>query len=288
MTTESGIDERILLFGKTSEGIILPVLYNLYGEITTWLSGFSNRLAITISPDNIDDTLTDYPVKIWLSESSGINTADLSSVFNKLGSDANRKKIAVTTSDGLTQCYVEIANWDTENKQAELHVRVPSVSSSASTVIYLYYDADHADNDSYVGDTASTPAKAVWDANFSAVYHMNDGADTSHIYDSTSNVNHGTKLAANEPLEVDGLKGKAQEFDTTDDIINIPDSSLWHLSTNDFCIEVSVNFKELQSNATLIFLGQYQDTDNFANFYIYNPSNVPNLVINSRSAAANV
>jgi hypothetical protein len=49
-----------------------------------------------------------------------------------------------------------------------------------------------------------------------------------------------------------------------------------------------VNFKELQSNATLIFLGQYQDTDNFANFYIYNPSNVPNLVINSRSAAANV
>jgi hypothetical protein len=288
MTTESGIDERILLFGKTSEGIILPVLYNLYGEITTWLSGFSNRLAITISPDNIDDTLTDYPVKIWLSESSGINTADLSSVFNKLGSDANRKKIAVTTSDGLTQCYVEIANWDTENKQAELHVRVPSVSSSASTVIYLYYDADHADNDSYVGDTASTPAKAVWDANFSAVYHMNDGADTSHIYDSTSNVNHGTKLAANEPLEVDGLKGKAQEFDTTDDIINIPDSSLWHLSTNDFCIEVSVNFKELLDGGIHTFLNQFQDANNYANFYIYNPSNVPYLGIHYRSAGATI
>ena len=161
------------------------------------LPGWNNRIAVTISPDNIDDTLTNFPVKLWLSESSGISASDLSSVFNKLGSDANRKKIAVTTSDGLTQCYVEIADWDTANKQAELHVRVPTILSGAETILYLYYDSTHVDNDSYVGDTTSTPAKAVWDSSFSAVYHMNDGADTSHIYDSTSNINHGTKLEVN-------------------------------------------------------------------------------------------
>jgi hypothetical protein len=61
----------------------------------------------------------------------------------------------------------------------------------------------------------------VWDANYVAVYHMND-VTTSTIKDSTSNANNGTKKGANEPIQADGKIGKAQDFDGSNDHIDIP------------------------------------------------------------------
>jgi hypothetical protein len=46
-------------------------------------------------------------------------------------------------------------------------------------------------------------------------------ATTSTIKDSTSNNNDGTKKAANEPIEVTGKVGKAQDSDGVDDYISI-------------------------------------------------------------------
>jgi len=149
---------------------------------------------------------------------------DLSFVFDELQSDANRKKIAVTTSDGTTQCYVEIEKWDDANEKAWLWVKAPSILGATDTDFYLYYDSTHADNTDYVGDPNSTPAENVWDANFKAVYHMRDGASTSAIYDSTSNNKDGTKKGAAEPAittDANGKVSEAQLFDGTDDDINL-------------------------------------------------------------------
>jgi hypothetical protein len=64
-------------------------------------------------------------------------------------------------------------------------------------------------------DVTSDPSTtAVWDANYVAVYHMND-VTTSTIKDSTVNANNGTKKGANEPVQVDGKIGKGQDFDET-------------------------------------------------------------------------
>jgi len=188
-----------------------------------WLSGWKRRIKLTIDSEDIDAALSDFPIMVYISASSGINSDDVSCVFDELASDANRKKIAITTDDGTTQCYVEIEKWDDANEQAWLWVKVPNITLGADTELYLYYDADHADNDTYVGDTNSTPAEAVWDENFVAVYHMADGADTSHIYDSTGNNNDGTKKGANEPVETTGQIGQAQSFDGSDDYINCGD-----------------------------------------------------------------
>lgn len=178
-----------------------------------WLAGWKKRIKLTIDKDDIDDALSNFPILAYLSAASGIGDVDVSCVFDELGSDGNRKKIAVTTSNGKTQCYVEIEKWDHAIKKAWLWVKVPAVASGVDTDLYLYYDKDHIDNDTYVGDTNSTPAENVWDANFKAVYHMRDGADNEHIYDSSGNNNDGTKKAANEPIETDGQVGKAQDFD---------------------------------------------------------------------------
>ena len=183
-------------------------------------SGWANRVQITIDHTKITSDLTQFPVLIKISSSSGTSATNLTAIFTALGS--NSKKIAVTQADGTTQLNVEVEKWDNANQQAWLWVSKPgwSISSTQDTTLYLYYDNTHADNTDYVGDTNSTPARAVWDANYKAVYHLNDGADTSHIYDSTSNTNNGTKKAANEPIQVDGLSAKAQQFDGTNDYID--------------------------------------------------------------------
>jgi len=177
-----------------------------------WLSGWAKRVKLTIDQNDVDDALSNFPILVYLSTSSGHNSNDVSFVFDELTQDANRKKIAVTTSDGETECYVEIEKWDDANEQAWLWVKVPSVASSADTDLYLYYDADHADNDAYVGDPNSTPAESVWDTNFKFVSHMQDDPDTSHIRDSTGNNNDGSKKAANVPNEVAGKIADAQDF----------------------------------------------------------------------------
>lgn len=188
-----------------------------------WLGTYSKRIVVAVDHLKVTQDLFDFPVLLWLdSAGSGTGAKDMTPFFNEL-SYANRKKIAVATPD-LTQCYVEICPDETlwNAKKVELHFKAGFLSTSVDTLFGLYYDHLQPDNSAYVGDTTSAPAKAVWDAGFAFVSHMNDGSDNAHIYDSTSNVNHGTKTAANNPLQVDGLKGMAQSFNGTNSWISIP------------------------------------------------------------------
>jgi len=186
-----------------------------------WLTDWTYRIPIDIESDDIDVALSNFPILIYLSPSSGITNSDLTHIFSELGS--NSKKIAVTTSDGVTQCYVEIERWDASNQKAWLWVKIPSISSSQDTRLYLYYDKYREDNTTYVGNTNSAPAENVWDSNFVFVSHMRDDPDTSNIRDSTSNDNDGAKKGANEPQEADGQIDKCQEYDANDDYIDCGD-----------------------------------------------------------------
>jgi hypothetical protein len=194
-----------------------------------WLSGWANRIQITIDQTKVDANLTNFPVLVHLSAKSGLNQADVSAVFDKLTTNNNRKKIAVTTSDGITQCYVEISYWSDADEQAALWVKVPGISSSTNTILYLYYDAAHADNTDNVGDTGSSPAQKVWDSNYVAVWHLvESGNGTSGEYkDSTVNAHNGTGgngNASQTPARViDELGLPAQSF--SGDYIVIPDAN---------------------------------------------------------------
>jgi len=206
-----------------------------------WLSDWENRIKCTIDNTNIDDTLSNFPVLLHISATSGISAADLTAFFTELAADANRKKIAVTTDDGTTECYVEIERFDYANLAAWLWVKVPSVASGSTTILYLYYDSEHADNDSYVGDTTDAVTYNVWDANFKLVMHMaqdpnGDVADA--IKDSTSNAIHGTPAGSMTSADlVDGKVGKGQEFDGLDDTIKASVFAKLNLNSGNYTIE---------------------------------------------------
>ena len=197
-----------------------------------WLSDWGKRIKIMIDHNDVDSNLTNFPILVHLSNSSGRFNSNLTLIFDELQSDSNRMKIAVTTDSNFTQCYVEIEKWDTINKQAWLWVKVPNVSNSNDTILYLYYDIEQGDNTEYIGDTNSISAENVWNSNFIFVSHMRDDPDTSYVRDSTSNSYDGTKTSANNPPVTSGAISDAQAFDGIDDIVT---NTITHnIGTGDF------------------------------------------------------
>lgn len=214
-----------------------------------WLTGWGKRVKLTIDKNDILAVLNNFPVLIYISSSSGRNGEDVTFIFDEVG--VNSKKIAVTKSDGVTECYVEIEKWDFANEKAWLWAKIPNIESDVDTDIYLYYDGTHDDNVDYVGEPNSVPAENVWDNNFKFVSHMRDDPDTSHIRDSTNNNKDGTKASANNPsVTVDGKIDDAQDF--SGDFINLA-SSIQFLSTDGITLEAWVKTDTVVAGEAYIF-----------------------------------
>ncbi|MCR4394503.1 MAG: DUF2341 domain-containing protein, partial [Dehalococcoidales bacterium] len=155
-------------------------------------------------------------------------------IFDELSNYESRKKIAITTGDGISQCYVEIEKWDAAHAQAVLWVKIPRISDTENTDLFLYYDKDHPDNDDYVGDIDSIPAKNVWDNDFKLVMHLGENGDgvIDEYKDSTLNGNNGTggvRNSARVPFSGNGIAGEGQDFNG--DYIEIPDSDDFSIPT---------------------------------------------------------
>ena len=183
------------------------------------------KIKLTIDHTKIDGNLTDFPIVVTIASGVGITNYDTFKVFDEL-TYANRKRLAFFAGGDQTggqQCYTEIEYWN-QGVEAALHVQVPSVSSSADTVLYFYYDSAQSENTDYVGDVLSPAAKAVWDSDFEAVYHMaqDPSGGSNSIKDSTSNSNHGTPggTMLGEDL-VDGKIGECLDFDGSNDNIDL-------------------------------------------------------------------
>jgi len=183
------------------------------GELPSdWLGTWNYRIELTVNSSDIDEPLSDFPILVSLSNSTGENSDNVTCIFDEVGNNYN--STAYTDSDKITQLYFEIENWNLTTKEAWIWVKIPSISDSSDKKLYLYYDSTKD------GSAYHIP-KNVWDQNFVLVNHMKDDPDSSHIIDSTINDNDGTKKDANEPIEATGIIGKAQKFDGSDDKITI-------------------------------------------------------------------
>lgn len=161
---------------------------------------WTRRVKVTIDKTKIPSTQTDFPLGIDLSL---LNSAFWGKVLNGGGD------IRVTTSDGITECAREIVSCDTSNSTGSMWVKIPSVSSSVDTVIYIYIGNSIATDYSA---SATYGSQNVW-ASGARVYHLND-LTSSTVKDSGSGGYNGTKAGgANAPVEIDGKFGKGQSFD---------------------------------------------------------------------------
>jgi hypothetical protein len=242
------------------------------GDYTfTTVSVPSGPLKLTIDHTKIDAPLSDFPVLIHLGKSSGINSADTSFVLASLGTDANRKKISVTTASG-TQLYVEIEKWDSANKEAWLWVKVPSISNTQDTVLYLNYDPSMADNTAMVGDTRSTPAENVWSNGFVMVQHFEQSGsgNTGEFLDSTKrhhNGQGGEGSSSGTPVKVASNIGYGQSFDGISDFISVPDSDDFSVTTTcQFTFSVWINLGAQNFNSSDSYIRWIGKGDNSGNW----------------------
>lgn len=157
--------------GKFSISTILFLLIfpNLVQAQSWYNTSWLYRKAITIDYTKVGaGPHSNFPVLI------SITDANLQISALSTGND-----ILFTSSDGATKLSHEIENYTSSTGTLVAWVEIPSLSSSANTVIYMYYGNSAATNQQNVTGT--------WDASFKGVYHMN-----TTFTDATSNANNGT------------------------------------------------------------------------------------------------
>ncbi|NTW32294.1 MAG: DUF2341 domain-containing protein, partial [Bacteroidetes bacterium] len=175
---------------------------------TQWLTGWQYRKKFTIDQTKVDADLTDFPALVSLSNTNFD--------FNKARPDGY--DIRFTNCDGITPLKYERERHDKTNSLAEYWVKCPFVSGTVNTEIYMYYGKSDA--------VDGADPENVWDSNFKMVQHLKN-ATTSTITDATSNHNNATKLGANEPIEATGQIAKGQEFDGSNDLVNLSASAMF-------------------------------------------------------------
>ncbi len=179
-----------------------------------WYSpGWPYRQKIVIDHSAVSGTVAhlDFPALLQVTDS-------MNPLFGKAQTDG--ADLLFTAADGTTRLAHEIDEYDATAGKRILAawVKVPSLSPTSDTELYLYYGNPHAEAQ---GDPA------VW-SDYAGVWHLSqeaDGTNNAAVYrDSTANANHGKDnvLATGK----DGRIGRGQELgETARDFVDVPHSS---------------------------------------------------------------
>jgi uncharacterized delta-60 repeat protein len=140
-------------------------------EPVSWYgdSCWKYRKNLTLDAGLVEADQTDFPVLI-----SFTGDSDLAA-----GAQSDFDDVLFTSADGTTKLSHEIEDYDSTNGDIVAWVKIPSLSSSIDTEIYMYYGCGTA------GDQQN--ASDVWSNGFIGVWHLHDDYN-----DSTSNNNDMT------------------------------------------------------------------------------------------------
>jgi hypothetical protein len=217
---------------------LLGALFFLLLSASPADAGYSYRKSITIRAASVAGSLTDFPVLVSIGSDSQLKTvANGGHVRNSNGYD-----IVFRAADGTTPLYHEVEAYVPLTGQLIAWVKVPSISSSTDTVIYLYY------GDSSVTSTQESPA-AVWDDSHKGVWHLG-----ANFNDSTSNANHGTPNGPSPGIAA-GKVGGGKDFDGVDDYIRVSNSASLQM-TGALTIEGWVNLRGFGSGSDVDIIGR--------------------------------
>jgi len=186
------------------------------------------RKEITINHSKVDATLINFPVLVSLN-----SDADLASNAQEDGND-----IAFTDVGG-SQLAHEIEYFDNDTGELLAWVKVPSLSGSVNTSLYLYYGNP--------GAPGQQDAAGVWDSNFVMVQHLSETSGTH--YDSTSYGNDGLPQGILNQSAVGKVDG-ADEFDGSDDYVEVANNDSLQL-INAISVEVWAKANSFSSYRTI-------------------------------------
>jgi hypothetical protein len=156
-------------------------------EPSSWYgnSCWQYRKKLTLDSNLVEADLTDFPVLISLTGDSDLPAA----------AQSDFDDVLFTSADGTTKLSHEIEAYDSANGDIVAWVKIPSLSSSSDTDIYMYYGCGTACNQQNAAD--------VWSNNYVGVWHLKEATGTQ-TNDSTSYANHGTPSSSDTPTQDTG------------------------------------------------------------------------------------
>jgi hypothetical protein len=166
--------------------------------------GYRYSRSLTIDHTKVPNTdQTNFPVLFSGTYAYLATVANGGKVTNSNGYDI----IITSDADGATKLDHEIETYTATTGAVNFWVRVPTVSHTTDTVIYLWY-----------GNSAITTSQenvtGVWDSNFRGVWHLPNGS-TLTANDSTSHANHGTLSGSPLPSAVAAQIDGGANFNAT-------------------------------------------------------------------------
>jgi len=193
----------------------------------TWPGDYDKHQKVTVLASKVDADVVDFPV--LLTEANFQKAG--ADIFDTVRSDGG--DIRTSTGNKTGQTSREVVSMDNSTPKMEVHTK-RTLSSSSNTDIYVWYNG----TDTEPAEDSTYGKENTWNSDYVMVQHMDD-TTTSTITDSTSIDNDGTKKAANEPIEATGIiSGKSQDYDGSDDYIDIADPTL---GSGDFTFSLWVN-----------------------------------------------
>lgn len=208
-------------------------------------------------------TLVDFPMLV-----NQATDTDLQTYAQADGDD-----ILFTSSDGTTKLSHEIETYTSATGSLQSWVKIPSLSPSTDTVIYMYYGNSAATN--------QQNAQNVWDSNFTMVHHHGDLNGLSDHEDSTVNNLDITTVNASTPSANIGIVSKGDGFRGASAYNSMSNNSSL-MPADDMTIEAWVKFNELttQKGANQYILAKKNSTGPIYESYMlymsqYNPGTGP-------------
>jgi hypothetical protein len=150
--------------------------------------------------------LTDFPVGIIGTYASLATVANGGRVTSSSGFDIR----PYADSGGATPLAFELVAYDSATGAVELWVKVPTLSHTVDTTIYLFYGNAGLTTD---GSTSA------WDSSFQAVYHLADNAATTTVKGSVGS--NAVAQGNTSARSVAGAFGSALTFDGVADYLDL-------------------------------------------------------------------
>lgn len=175
--------KAIVVFASCTLGLLA---FQTPARAQAWPNGYSFRRIVTINHTKVPNTdQSSFPFLFSGTYSDLATTSNGGAVTNSNGYDI------IFTSDaaGASILSFEQESYNATTGAVSYWVKVPTVSHTSDTVIYLFY------GNSSVSTFQGGVTGSVWDTNHVAVYHLSDNAANTTVKDSTGNGNTGTNVA---------------------------------------------------------------------------------------------
>jgi hypothetical protein len=165
---------------KSAQGFILVVLSLLCLELYSQsaVCAYKYRKRITFDPALVSGSsdLVNFPALINITSDNDLRTVANSGHVEQ----TNGYDIIFTADDGVTKLDHQLERYTNTTGELVAWVRIPNLSTTYSTTIYMYYGNTAISADQSVNTTWASAYKGVW--------HLNNNVFT----DGTSNGNNGT------------------------------------------------------------------------------------------------